>query len=227
MRKLWEFAKKYGWILGTVLWVFILSFVLFPSIINEFIPFVLTNDPVLGSSASGYTLEPLMQDMNLPFDNQMSDIGWSFGGYVLSAGEQSVDPRVRAIEMLLTQYGSPVAEYAEVFVQEADKNGNDWRLAVSIMGVESGFGKVIPVNSYNGWGWKGGPNGAYSIFSSWNESISHITERLATGYGKKITPLMMEAIYCPPCGATGMHYWANGVQNYMDILEYYRKAIVR
>ena len=143
----------------------------------------------------------------------------------MSTGETSMDSRVLAVEMLLQQFNSPMLPYAEVFVREADKNGSDWRLLVSISGVESGFGRIIPKDTFNGWGWKGGPNGTFSKFESWDHAITHITNRLAEGYGKNITPMRMESTYCPPCGATGMHVWARGVENYMYMLDYYKEEI--
>lgn len=59
------------------------------------------------------------------------------------------------------------------------------------------------------------------MFSSWDDAIVHITERLAIGYGTNLTPFDMEATYCPPCGQNPAHLWANGVNNYMNQLSYY------
>lgn len=131
------------------------------------------------------------------------------------------DPRVIALRQFLIDYNSPMYPYAEVFIKEADRHGLDWRLLVAISGVESAFGNIIPHGSYNAWGWKGDPTRDWSYFSSWSHAIQVITEGLATGYGTTLTPFQIEPTYCPPCGRTPGHPWANGVTRYMDEMEYY------
>jgi hypothetical protein len=135
----------------------------------------------------------------------------------------SSDPRILAMHKFLYDYQSPMIKHAETFVTEADKYGLDWRLIVSISGVESAFGNLIPKGSNNGWGWRGrNPDErGWSVFETWDEAIIHITERMAEGYGTDLTPYDIESIYCPPCGETGLHLWANGVTRFMNELEYY------
>jgi len=69
------------------------------------------------------------------------------------------DPRIIAMRKFLSDYNSPMYPYADIFVIEADKTGLDWRLVASISGVESAFGNVIPLETNNAWGWRGGPGG--------------------------------------------------------------------
>lgn len=135
----------------------------------------------------------------------------------------TIDPRILALNKFLMDYHSPMASYAETFITEADRYGLDWRLVVSISGVESAFGNIIPRGSNNAWGWRGinGNDAGWSMFRSWNEAIAHITQRLALGYGTTITPFQMESTYCPPCGLNPEHAWANGVTRYMNQLTYY------
>jgi hypothetical protein len=135
----------------------------------------------------------------------------------------TLDPRILALNKFLVDYQSPMAKYAEVFIEEADKHGLDWRLVVSISGVESAFGNLIPRGSNNGWGWRGinRNDAGWSMFSSWKEAIEHITERLALGYGTDLTPFDIQNTYCPPCGASGEDLWAKGVTRFMNELEYY------
>ena len=134
---------------------------------------------------------------------------------------QTVDPRIIAMKKFLYDYHSPMAPYAQTFIDEADEYGLDWRMVAAISGVESAFGNLIPFLSNNGWGWRGGPDGAYSLFTSWNDGIKTVTSRLAIGYGTTLTPFDIEATYCPPCGANPAHLWANGVTNFMNELQYY------
>jgi hypothetical protein len=135
----------------------------------------------------------------------------------------TLDTRILAMNKFLSDYQSPMANYADIFIIEADRHGLDWRLIASISGVESAFGNLIPRGTHNGWGWRGrnGNADGWSIFESWEEAITHITERMALGYGTDLTPYDIESVYCPPCGETGLHLWANGVNRFMNELDYY------
>ena len=91
------------------------------------------------------------------------------------------DSRVVVLSEFLAAYNSPLANLASVFVENADKYNLDWRLVAAISGVESTFGREIPYNSFNGWGW-----GIYGdnmiLFSSWEEGIQTVSEALRTNY---------------------------------------------
>jgi hypothetical protein len=135
----------------------------------------------------------------------------------------TLDPRVVAMNKFLNDYHSPMAQHAELFIIEADRHGLDWRLIASISGVESAFGNLIPKGTNNGWGWRGKDRNedGWSVFPTWEDAITHITERMALGYGTDLTPYDIESTYCPPCGETGLHLWANGVNRFMNELQYY------
>jgi len=91
------------------------------------------------------------------------------------------DYRVENLRNFLAKYNSPLSEYAPDFVREADENGLDYRLVASISGVESTFGKRIPSNSYNAYGWfKGDYN-----FKSWADSINVVSTTLRNKYVDK------------------------------------------
>lgn len=207
-----------------VLLIFVIIFS-YPQILNTIVPSLTSDSIVLGGNKNSITLTPSPNNIELDFDRQIMQIKWNKETQTMSQNVSTYDPRTQAVYLLLSQFNSPLAPYADVFVTEADKNGNDWRLAVSITGIESGFGKLIPKDSYNAWGWRGGPEGAYSKFSSWEESITFITYRLAEGYGRDISPWVMEPIYCPPRYNDGTHAWARNVEKYMNILEEYRKEL--
>jgi len=133
----------------------------------------------------------------------------------------TLDPKVLAMRKFLIDYDSPMYPYADVFVYEADSSGLDWRLVASISLFESAFGNLIPYRSNNAWGWKGGPNGDFSIFTSWTQGVKTLTKGLAEGYGVELTPFQIEPTYCPPCGRNPQHAWANGVVKYMGELNMY------
>jgi hypothetical protein len=91
------------------------------------------------------------------------------------------DSRVKILEKFLKQYNSPLTPSAGEFIAMADKYNLDWKLVAAISGVESTFGKEIPTNSYNAWGW--GVYGDNVIrFKSWNEGIDTISQGLREKY---------------------------------------------
>jgi len=118
-----------------------------------------------------------------------------------SSENTGFDYRVANLRKFLTRYNSPLAEYAQDFVVYADLNGLDYRLVPAITGVESTFGKFIPYNSYNAYGWA---NGKYT-FSSWNNSIEKVSETLKTGYIQKGAPTIAKIAkrYAPPSTTWG------------------------
>ena len=111
------------------------------------------------------------------------------------------DYRVENLRNFLENYNSPLAVYAEEFVAYADKNDLDYRLVPAISGVESTFGKRIPVGSYNAYGWA---NGDYT-FESWEDSISHVSEVLKNKYIDKgaVSIGQIARIYAPPSSTWG------------------------
>lgn len=135
----------------------------------------------------------------------------------------TIDPRVLAMSSFLSDYHSPLAPYSKYIVETADSYGLDWRLVVSISGVESAFGNIVPGgDSNNAWGWRGINKNArgWSVFATWEDGIKEITRGLAEGYGVTLTPAEIEPAYCPPC-AEGGHAWARGVSRFMSELDYY------
>ncbi|MCD4756417.1 hypothetical protein K8R20_02270 [bacterium] len=169
-------------------------------------------------------LTPVYATSNAKSSYSLSEIGQENPLDVINSKTQYYvkDPRVLAMSEFLSDYNSPMQPYAEVFVVESDRYGLDWRLVASISGVESAFGNLIPHTGYNnGWGWRGGPGGAYSVFDDFGAGVEHVTERLALGYGISLTPFDIEPTYCPPCAANPSHLWANGVVRYMSELNFY------
>lgn len=95
--------------------------------------------------------------------------------------EIKVDNRAKALKAFLAQNNSPLANSAETFVKSADENDIDWKLVAAIAGLESGFGKHIPYNSYNAWGW-----GVYGdnvhYFTSWDDGVETISQGIRERY---------------------------------------------
>ncbi|HKC14777.1 MAG TPA: hypothetical protein VKC89_02345 [Patescibacteria group bacterium] len=96
----------------------------------------------------------------------------------------SSDTRTKILENYLKRYDSPLTGEAKTFVKYADQYQLDWKLVAAISGLESTFGKQIPYNSYNGWGWGiYGDNTIY--FRSWGDGIKTVSEGLRTNYINK------------------------------------------
>jgi len=125
--------------------------------------------------------------------------------------------KIKKIEAFLKSYNSPLESYASSFVDKAEEYNIDWKLVVSILGVESTFGKNIPVNSYNGWGW-GIPTGASSGlgFKDWKDGIDQVSKGLREKYIEREldTVYKMGHVYAPPSKT-----WAGNVNLFMDKLE--------
>lgn len=95
----------------------------------------------------------------------------------------SLDARITHLEGYLQSVNSPLAGSAKQFVSEADRLGLDWKLVAAIAGTESYFGRHIPTNSYNAWGWAiftGMSDGKH--FDGWEDGIQTVSEGLKYKY---------------------------------------------
>lgn len=115
--------------------------------------------------------------------------------------EGGFDYRVENLRNFLARFNSPLVPYAEDFVDYADAYGLDYRLVPSISGVESTFGKQIPYNSYNAYGWV---NGDFR-FKSWPDSISVVSSTLRAQYIDKGAASIARIArrYAPPSDTWG------------------------
>ena len=136
-----------------------------------------------------------------------------------TVSEKAPDSRAKILKEFLEKYDSPLAPFSEDFVSIADKYDLDWKLVAAISGVESTFGKQIPINSYNGWGW--GIYGDNMIrFSSWTEAIETISKGLRTNYINKWGAKDVYAIGAfyasSPTWASRVTYFMNSIDNFKD-----------
>jgi len=134
------------------------------------------------------------------------------GSAVLKNIDFKTDIRVEQLENFLNDYNSPLASYAQVFVEMADKYQIDWRLLPAISGVESCFGKQIPPYSYNAYGWN---NGNFR-FESWEDSIEIVSKALKERYYNLglDTPDKIGRVYAPPSKT-----WAIKVNYFIEKIE--------
>ena len=122
------------------------------------------------------------------------------------------DNRAKVLRNFLEKHSSPLTPYSSAFIKIADNYHLDWRLVASISGVESTFGKHIPYNSYNGWGWGiYGDNIIY--FSSWEDGIETVSKGLRVNYinkWKAINVYEIGKIYA------ASPRWASNVNYFME-----------
>jgi len=149
------------------------------------------------SSAANASAEALVADESASLKNYVSD---------------TADPRVETLENFLKTHKSPLASYSGRFIEVADSYNLDWRLIPAITGVESTFGKRIPKNSFNAYGWA---NGEYR-FSSWDESIEVVGKTLREKYIDRGAPTINRIArrYAPPSST-----WAWKVKFFMQKIE--------
>jgi len=130
----------------------------------------------------------------------------------VSHSDSNHDYRVLILKEFFNQHNSPLSDYASEFVSEADNYSLDWRLVPAITGVESTFGKRIPINSYNAYGWA---NGTY-YFDSWDESITLVSKTLKEKYIENGADSLNEIArrYAPPSST-----WSHKVKYFMNKID--------
>lgn len=131
----------------------------------------------------------------------------------VSIEAKPIDKRAKILKDYLAKHNSPLEDSAHDFIDAADQYGLDWKLVVSISGVESTFGKRIP-GGFNGWGWGVyGDNRIY--FTSWREAIFTISKSLREDYVDKgyTEPYSMNKKYA------SSQTWGRNVSFFMNDIE--------
>ena len=126
-----------------------------------------------------------------------------------------LDYRVEILKDYLEAQDSPLAPSAQQFIESADKHNLDWKLLVSIAGLESSFGKHKPANSHNAWGW-GYNGGTVKHFDTWEEAIEEISRGLRENYLKEnegSDPYIIGPTYA------ASPTWAVRVESFMNKIE--------
>ncbi|SRR5258708_36737042 len=135
----------------------------------------------------------------------------SISGYVTVA-----DARPEIVRSYLNYYNSPLVPYSNQIVQLADKYGIDYRFIPAIAQQESNLCKVIPIGSYNCWGW--GITSVSSLgFDSYSDGIETVTKGLKKNYIDEgyVTPEEIMTKYTPQSNGS----WARGVNEFMAQME--------
>ena len=89
--------------------------------------------------------------------------------------------QVQQMQTVLAKYNSPMYPFAKELITIAEKYNLDWTLLAAIAGTESSFGKRMPANCINPYGW-----GVYGdnklCFKSFPEAAETVAKGLATRY---------------------------------------------
>lgn len=113
-----------------------------------------------------------------PMTPESANITGAIVSPLLTQDEQAIrKEQAEAIDEFLTERKSPLAGYGQKFVEEAYKNGIDYRLLVAIAGRETTFGLNMCKNikaPNNAWGWHSCKSG----FKSIDEGIEIISKKL-------------------------------------------------
>lgn len=135
---------------------------------------------------------------------------------VISADITQSDGRKEKVRQFLAAYNSPLEPYADDIVDAADEYGLDHRLVPAIAMQESNLCKVIPVDSYNCWGF-GIYGKTITRFPNYKEAIYTVTKTLATKYKGQglITPEEIMTMYTPSSNGS----WAFSVRHFMEKLQ--------
>lgn len=126
------------------------------------------------------------------------------------------DARVANLKAFFRKYGSPLYDYADVMVAEADRNSFDYRLLAAIAMQESNLCKYIPEDSYNCWGW--GIYGDSVIrFSGYDEGIRVVSEGIKKNYIDHglVTASMIMKKYTPSSNGS----WERSVNHFLKSLQ--------
>lgn len=91
------------------------------------------------------------------------------------------DERAAKMNLVLKKYNSPMVGLESQLIQAAESRGLDWTLMAAIAGTESAFGRRMPANCVNPYGW--GIYGSNKLcFESFVAAANTVAEGLSTRY---------------------------------------------
>lgn len=120
------------------------------------------------------------------------------------AQERKAKARRAALESYLANHGSPLASFAQEFIEAGDTYGVDYRVVVAISGREQTFGVAWPGSSNNFWGY-----GGYR----WPDVSSAIREYTRL-LGREYPSLCQGDIYSSASRYAASTTWASGVAEF-------------
>lgn len=131
----------------------------------------------------------------------------------------SKEARPHLMRQFLESYRSPLASYSDYILEISEKYGLDWRLLVGIAGNESLFGRVVPDDSYNAWGWGVHSRGTVR-FRSWEAGIERVARSLKEDFiDQGLTTIELIMTKYAPVSVQNGYPWADNVHWFMERLE--------
>lgn len=91
------------------------------------------------------------------------------------------DEREVQMRIVLEKYGSPMLGLEKELIEAATNHGLDWTLMAAIAGTESSFGKRMPYNCVNPYGWGIYP-GSRICFESFPDAAQKVAKALSERY---------------------------------------------
>lgn len=115
----------------------------------------------------------------------------------------------RTLTAVFEKYNSPLVKHVDAFIKTCLEYSLDCYLLPSIAGIESGFAKHIPNNSYNPFGWGG------KYFTSFDEAIDTVGKGLRQKYINRGADTIYEIgpIYCES------NTWSTKVTYFRNVFE--------
>lgn len=157
----------------------------------------------------------ILSAFSLPFNSLKVSPVYAQTDQIVNIEAKPIDKRAQILKDYLAKHNSPLENSAQDFIDAADHYGLDWKLVVSISGVESTFGKHIP-GGYNGWGWGVyGDNAIY--FKSWRDAIFTISQGLRERYVDRgyTEPYSMNRIYAAsPTWGQHVSFFMNDIDKF-------------
>jgi len=102
---------------------------------------------------------------------------------------RAFDERVVKMHLVLEEYNSPMAGYEQELIEAAEKYNLDWTLMAAIAGTESSFGRRMPANCVNPYGW-----GIYGNNRLCFESFVDAANTVSQGLGERYNTTSLATI---------------------------------
>lgn len=185
-----------------------------------FIMLVVNLTMLVSYAKNGYPSHTLDASLSPNTNFQLTAAGDT--SQMLDATVIAGDARVLLVRAFMDKYQSPMAQYADTIVADADKYGFDFRLLPAIGMCESNLGIHIPSHdSFNAWGvavYTGQLSG--KKFENWPTAIDWVSRYIKENYyDKGFTTLRdIGAIWAPP-SVNNNNSWSNCVGGFMDNIQ--------
>lgn len=131
--------------------------------------------------------------------------------FTLALPARAFDERIVKLGLVLEKYNSPMLGSEQALIGFAESNGLDWRILAAIAGVESSFGKRMPYQCTNPYGWGITGNGNRLCFEDFVAATKAVGEGLGNRYNTD-SVLTIARTYNPGNYAD----WANKVTYFMN-----------